>query len=60
MSLLKRGSYRFPDVPLSARRPAEQCWITRAAGWRVLSGARRFAEPGFARRERGAGQGSEM
>jgi hypothetical protein len=47
---------RFPDVSLSARRPGEQCWIARAAGWRALSGARRRrspARPGGSRRRSG-------
>ncbi len=57
---VREAGSRFPDVPLSARRPVEQCWATRAAGRRALSGARLPAEPGFARREREAGQGSGM
>jgi hypothetical protein len=34
-------------------------FVTRPARWRVRSGARRVADPGSARRERHAGQGSE-
>ena len=51
---------RFPDVPLSVRMPAGQCWATRPVGRRALSGARRPAEAGFAGREGVAGQGSGM
>ena len=50
---------RFPGASLRARMRAEQCWATRAARRRVRSRARRLAEPGSARRERPAGQGSE-
>ena len=50
---------RFPDASLSARMRVEQCWVARAARRRALSGARLWAEPGSARREPTAGQGSE-
>ena len=50
---------RFPDASLRARMPGGQCLSARPAGRRVRSGARRRAEPGFARRELDAGQGSE-
>src|SRR5438270_9652978 len=39
--------------------PGGQCLAARPSGRRVRSGARRPAEPGFAGRERDAGQGSE-
>ena len=45
---------RFPDALLSARMPGGQCPVTRPAGRRVLSSARRPAEPGSA----GAGRRS--
>ena len=39
--------------------PAGQCNDARPVGRKAVSGARRGAEPGSARRERLAGQGSE-
>ena len=48
---------RFPDASLRPRMRVEQCWAARAARRRGLSGARRAAEPGSARREHYAGSG---
>src|SRR2546426_10189214 len=48
---------RFPDASLRARMPVGECQAARPAGRRVREAR---AEPGFARREPLAGQGSEM